>query len=287
LLTGLLQDAEGHRFTPSHTLKNGKRYRYYVCRATIRHSDRQGKPARLPAHDIERQVSLRLQSFFRTTRDVLDELSLPEDCPALTAQLVSAAMKRSDEWSSASPAELQVFLRKVVRRVVVHTDRVETQVSKRELRAVLIDGHLASSGRTQFGQKEESSGDLIRLEVEARLKRCGGEMRLLLPPDPRGEVRSHLVTPLLKAVARAHDWYGWILGGKALNQRAISKKIGLNERYVGRVLECAFLAPDIVVAILEGCQPPDLTFEKLTRHVPLNWIEQRQRLGFPPLSQRR
>ena len=30
MLVGLLQDAAGKRFRPSHTVKNGKRYRYYV-----------------------------------------------------------------------------------------------------------------------------------------------------------------------------------------------------------------------------------------------------------------
>src|ERR1039458_915433 len=35
LLVGLMRDAEGNRFTPSHTLKNGRRYRYYVCQTTM------------------------------------------------------------------------------------------------------------------------------------------------------------------------------------------------------------------------------------------------------------
>ena len=30
LLTGMLSDAQGNRFTPSHAVKNGRRYRYYV-----------------------------------------------------------------------------------------------------------------------------------------------------------------------------------------------------------------------------------------------------------------
>jgi site-specific DNA recombinase len=34
LLVWLLQDAEGNRFTPSHTSKDGRRYRYYVCQTT-------------------------------------------------------------------------------------------------------------------------------------------------------------------------------------------------------------------------------------------------------------
>src|SRR5436305_727607 len=32
LLTGLVEDTEGNRFTPCFTVKNGRRYRYYVLR---------------------------------------------------------------------------------------------------------------------------------------------------------------------------------------------------------------------------------------------------------------
>jgi hypothetical protein len=52
-------------------------------------------------------------------------------------------------------------------------------------------------------------------------------------------------------------------------------------RYLSRVLECAFLAPDIVVAILDGRQPHDLSVQKLWDDLPANWSEQRKQLGFP------
>jgi hypothetical protein len=39
------------------------------------------------------------------------------------------------------------------------------------------------------------------------------------------------------------------------------------------------LAPDIVEAILDGHQPPDLGIQKLLRGLPLSWAEQRKRLG--------
>jgi hypothetical protein len=44
------------------------------------------------------------------------------------------------------------------------------------------------------------------------------------------------------------------------------------------------LAPDIVEAILKGRQPLDLTFEKLCKHIPLRWVEQRVHFGFPPAA---
>jgi len=286
LLTGLLQDAEGSRFTPSHTVKNGKRYRYYSCRPKI--TDSGSAPSKvfaLPAHDIEKQVLSGLQSFLESTQHVMDELITPEDSPSLTEHLISGSMKMASVWSSALPAEVYEFVRAVVQRVVVHNDRVEIKVKKRALRSALTESSLASS---PSGPKEGNSDDLICLRIQTQLKRCGLEMRLLAPPDLQlGEQGSRPAKPLLKAVARAHQWHRWMLIGKALSQSSIAKQTSLNARYVGRVLECAFLAPDIVEAILDGRQPPDLTFEKLTRHVPLSWVEQREQLGFPALQPQR
>jgi hypothetical protein len=43
----------------------------------------------------------------------------------------------------------------------------------------------------------------------------------------------------------------------------------------------AFLAPDIVCAILDGQQPAHLTAARLSRitHLPLDWSEQRKMVG--------
>jgi site-specific DNA recombinase len=286
LLVGILQDTKGNRFTPSHTSKNGRRYRYYVCQAKGDGGEAANKPARLPAHDVERQVALRLQSFLQSGKGVMDELSLPEEPPAQTQQIMAAAGKQFDTLRSGAPAVVQAFVRKVVRRVVVHPDRIEVEVGKQTLRAALNETPHASSPRLGTQQLQRDSSDVIRLEVKARLKGCGGEMRLVLPPDRSSQAPSHLVSSLLKALARARQWYEWIVAGEVSGQRAIAQRLGLNERYVGRVLECAFLAPDIVEAILDGHQPSDLSFERLTRRLPLGWIEQREQLGFPSLRPR-
>jgi site-specific DNA recombinase len=84
---------------------------------------------------------------------------------------------------------------------------------------------------------------------------------------------------LIKAVARAHSWYEMVMAGQILDQRSLAKHAGLSERYVAKVLQCAFLAPDIVEAILSGRQPRHLSFAKLCKRVPLSWTEQRASLG--------
>jgi site-specific DNA recombinase len=89
---------------------------------------------------------------------------------------------------------------------------------------------------------------------------------------------------LIKAITRAHGWYEKVIQGNARNMSELARQVGLTERYVGKVFACALLAPDIVESILEGRQPRDLNFEKLCRHVPPSWAEQRERFGFPSVA---
>lgn len=88
--------------------------------------------------------------------------------------------------------------------------------------------------------------------------------------------------PLTKAVARAHRWFNDVLAGRAKSFAAIAQAEGMSDRYVGRLLPLAFLAPDIVESILAGNQPVDLTAEVLLRRtdLPLAWTDQKALLGF-------
>jgi DNA invertase Pin-like site-specific DNA recombinase len=276
VLVGLLQDAEGNRFTPSHTLRNGRRYRYYVCQGKIDAHGARGKSSRIPAHDIETQVSLRLQSFLQSTGQVIDRISEPDDDPALIRKLMVAAGKQLERLHPGSPSAVEDFARKVVSRVVIQLDQIEVEVGKRELRAVL-------SGNAPVAPVSSTPDNIISLKFKVRIQRCGGEMRLIIPPDLPGHLPTAPTPSLLKAVARGRQWYEWVLAGEVWGRRSIAQRTDFDERHVAQILECAFLAPDIVTAILDGRQPTNLTSRRLTRHLPLSWIEQRMQLGFPPV----
>ena len=49
----------------------------------------------------------------------------------------------------------------------------------------------------------------------------------------------------------------------------------IDRGYVGRILQLTLLAPDIVEAILDGRQPPDLNLPKLMKPFPMEWERQR------------
>jgi site-specific DNA recombinase len=54
----------------------------------------------------------------------------------------------------------------------------------------------------------------------------------------------------------------------------------VDKSYVSRVVNLAFLAPDIIESIISGHQPADLNVEKLMKRtdLPLDWVQQRQLL---------
>ena len=65
LLSGLIFDQDGCLYTPSHAVKNGKRYRYYVSRKIIHgQSAASTQPSRIPARELEQLVLTELRSSF-------------------------------------------------------------------------------------------------------------------------------------------------------------------------------------------------------------------------------
>jgi hypothetical protein len=92
----------------------------------------------------------------------------------------------------------------------------------KSLRAALTAGQPASSPQSGILQLEQGAVDVIRLEIEAIVKRCGGEMRLMLSPDRLGRAPSSPASSLLKAVASGRECYKSIVAGQDWGQKVES-----------------------------------------------------------------
>ena len=87
LLSGLIFDSDGNRMSPTHAVKKGKRYRYYVSAPLITGSRSEHLDGRrIPAGDIEGLVLDRLRAFFAS-----------EHGSQLTRSRLSALRPRSNE----------------------------------------------------------------------------------------------------------------------------------------------------------------------------------------------
>jgi hypothetical protein len=264
--------------SPSHAVKNRKRYRYYVSQALLQQrAHRTGQEARIPAHEIEALVVSQLQALLLDPGALLDLLSDETPDLAELRALLATAADLAQRWSALTPAALRGFVRAITIRVVVHTDHVDIVLSPDRLRTVLRTNPASADPPDLNNQACRAE---VTLTVDARLKRCGGETKLIVPARAAGTTPPRPNPTLVKALARAHSWAASLLSGQASSIRAIAQAERLTERYVARIIPLAFLAPDITEAILAGTQPQDLTLAQLCKPLPLAWREQSRTLGF-------
>jgi site-specific DNA recombinase len=277
LLVGLLYDERGNRFTPAHAVKNGKRYRYYVSQAAIKNPGISHKgPVRIPAGEVEILVCAKLRSFLGSRREVIDSLGLQRKRRSgeLAERILATAQEFSKLLASGAVAEMRLLIRNLVSRITVGAATVEMILDRQALHRAL------NEGRSSTCSGNPNHNGVLKFKVNARLKSYGGEARFILPANSPGEVQVHPLQSLIKAVVRAHDWYGQIVRGERSGSRSIARATGLDECYVSRILQCAFLAPDIVERILEGRQPQNMTLEDFRTRLPTEWTVQRRLLGF-------
>ena len=79
---------------------------------------------------------------------------------------------------------------------------------------------------------------------------------------------------LVKALARAFRWKGMLGSGEFASISELAEREGIAFTYMARVLRLSLLAPDIVEAILDGRQGPEVTLARLLEPFPPEWTKQ-------------
>jgi len=274
LLAGMLFDGEGNRMTPSHAVKKGTRYRYYVSRPQITKDQADGSAGlRIPAGEIEQLVVSRVRQWLLDPGSIYTVTSkyLPE--PSTQQRLAARAAEIGRRWSELPAARTRPVLAALIERVEVRIDQVDIHLRPTGLSA-LFDTAVTAS---QSVLEEET----VILSVPARLRRAGMEIRMVVDrtdpfavvkPDPR----------LIKLLIRARRFNATLVQSEDVAFAALALREGVSRSYFTRVVRLSYLAPDITQAILDGRQPCDLTAEKLLAHsrLPLGWHDQRTALGF-------
>ena len=266
-LNGLLYDDQGRRFTPSHTSKEGRRYRYYVT------SDAEDNNAdggwRLPAARIEKIILDGIRDMLGDPVRTLQAAGVSDITAGRIGSVSRTGQNLSRALTVAPPKELAVTFRHLIEQIRVGTKEIEVDIKAAGLRKYLeLDG------------AELPSVTLHLLTLPVQLKRRGVEMKLIMTgeaaPQSGGDRN------LIRLVARAHRWFEDLKSGQAKNISDIARREDMDVGDVSRALPLAFLAPDIVADIIKGDHPLDLTSEKLRRlsSLPMSWDKQRAALGF-------
>jgi len=251
LLSGKIFDHDGSPMTPTFAYgKGGRSYRYYVS-APLQQGGRNrddGVVRRVSAPQLEALVTEKVACVARST-------------PGDQQSAVSAFLSRVDVLANA----VQITVgSKIVgsRSTAAHLEDSRTRLAEGDALERLMTGE-------------------VQLSIPVRPVFRGGRTWLV-----RGGGRSagqptvddNLVRLLRQAHAWLRDHEAWPSDSLDMLKGARAPK----DSYVRKVIQLAFLAPDIQQAILDGRQPPGLTAQQIMdRPLPGAWADQRHALGFP------
>jgi hypothetical protein len=265
LLAGLLVDAQGERLTPSHAVKKGRRYRYYVSAALITDAgtDR-AQGWRLAAREIEEAVTRILADTLTSPASLVERFGAAGMPGDQLRRLLSRAVRMAAVLDG-SPGERAKLVRELVGKIIVD----EKTITIKLRRGPLLGGDVPSCA------SDEPSDSALELTAAVAFTPRGGETKLVLPGLAQQNHSSRCDPALIKAIARGCAWFEELATGRARSLQDLAKRNGISRRYIRRLVDLAFLSPELVEAILQGRQPVELTATRLTElDLPLDWREQ-------------
>ena len=114
--------------------------------------------------------------------------------------------------------------------------------------------------------------ETVTLRVPFRIVKRGGRKEMQMPEGAAHPRRTDSV--LVKALARAFRWKRMLESGEFATIAELAEREGIAPSYMTRVLRLTLLAPDIVEAILDGKQGPEVTLARVLEPNSLKWNEQ-------------
>ena len=114
--------------------------------------------------------------------------------------------------------------------------------------------------------------ETMTVQIPFRLVKRGGRKEIQLPDG--ASCQSKMDNTLVKALGRAWRWKRMLASGEFTTIAELAGHEGIAPSYLTRVLRLTLLAPDIVEAILDGRQGPEVTLVRLMEPFPMEWGRQ-------------
>jgi len=136
LLTGMLFDGAGNRMTPTHAIKKGRRYRYYVSRPLITNDQTDGSAGlRVPAGEIEQAVTSRLRQWLVDPGSIYQTIRLLD--ATVQRQLITRVGEIGRSWPELPVARHRAFLTALIMRIDIGLNRIDIHLRTTRLGTLL------------------------------------------------------------------------------------------------------------------------------------------------------
>jgi site-specific DNA recombinase len=194
LLAGMLFDAEGNRMTPSHAVKKGTRYRYYVSHRLItKDQTERSDGLRIPAGEIEHLVTGRVRQWLLDSGSIYQATRLSD--PSTQRRLIARAAEIGKSWTEFPGTRQRSFLTALIDRIDVGAYRIDIHFRPTRLAALLDVAATPLPSATD--------DEIQILSIPVRLRRSGREITMRIDgTDPFATAKPD--ARLIKLLIRAH-----------------------------------------------------------------------------------
>lgn len=138
LLKGLIYGPDGAAFSPTHSKKQGRLYRYYVSQTVLKHGAGSCPVSRVPAGEIEAAVIEQIRTVLRQPEIVAGtwKEAHVHDSSIKEADARAALQMLDPLWDELFPAEQARIVALLVERVDISTDALDVRLRTDGLAAV-------------------------------------------------------------------------------------------------------------------------------------------------------
>ena len=256
-LAGKIYDDKDNRMSPLWSSgTKGKKYRYYVSQAVIKHkADKIGKLSKVSAVIIE-------QFSENVCKDLLkDEKIILPFIENFKVENQKQILNILNQYQFSRDI-LKILLYKVSLR----ENEIEIIIYKEQM-AELINALHEKREIVELPKEELKTEMLFNKQYKIAVIDNGA--KIIIGSTYNKNINKNLIVPIL----RSFKWSNLIIkDGLSVNE--IAKSENVTRRYVRQILNLSFLSPKITTAILQGKQPPDLTYRKLEKLNVSDWDEQ-------------
>ena len=119
-----------------------------------------------------------------------------------------------------------------------------------------------------------SAPTTMRVFIPLTIRKRNGRPKILPPADMMPTSNGGVDPHVLKAIARAWSWRRKLESGAAGTVSDIAQAEDISDRYVGRMLRLAYLAPAVLEKLLVQRVPPAVSIKDLAMAAELPWGEQ-------------
>jgi hypothetical protein len=234
---GRIFDDRGNRMTPSHSNKDGVRYRYYVSHVLLQSREKDaGRVTRVPAIRLEK--------------------------------LVVEAIRANGQPDAEPEGDLsdRAVIDHYVTRIIVRPDSIDI-----ELRQPTQAPEPLPTNAPVAADVPALSTCTTVISLPWSVPAFPSVKGVLHQPEAKPTLKQETRDAILLAVAKARSWIDDLTSGRVQSFTEIAEREGKVERHIRLLTPLAFIPPRTLAAIIDGTRPHDATVTALAQAAPYRW----------------